>query len=280
MVAFDSPRRKGYGKTLLGVLLMLVYLFPVYWMVATSLKASGDVFAIPPEVVPSPVVLRSYVEAVFTNSAVIKGILNSMIIATSTLVLTLLLGSPAAYALARLRLRFALLIALLMLLAQVLPTINIALPLFLIFSRLGLVDTYLGLILANTALALPFAIIILRPFFLTVPGELIDAARIDGCTRFGAFWRVVLPLVRPGLITVGALTFVTAWGEFVFGLTLATSDELQPITVVLNRFIGQFGTRWNDLMAVSTVVALPIIAVFVGLQRFIVGGITSGATKE
>jgi multiple sugar transport system permease protein len=280
MVAFDSPRRKGYGKTLLGVLLMLVYLFPVYWMVATSLKASGDVFAIPPEVVPSPVVLRSYVEAVFTNSAVIKGILNSMIIATSTLVLTLLLGSPAAYALARLRLRFALLIALLMLLAQVLPTINIALPLFLIFSRLGLVDTYLGLILANTALALPFAIIILRPFFLTVPGELMDAARIDGCTRFGAFWRVVLPLVRPGLITVGALTFVTAWGEFVFGLTLATSDELQPITVVLNRFIGQFGTRWNDLMAVSTVVALPIIAVFVGLQRFIVGGITSGATKE
>jgi multiple sugar transport system permease protein len=256
------------------------YLFPVYWMVATSLKTSAGVFASPPQLVPLPPVFASYGEAVLGNGALLRGIFNSSLISAGTLALTFVLGAPAAYALARLQLRFTVLVSLTMLLAQMLPTINLAVPLYVIFARLALVDTYAGLILANTALALPFAIIVLRPYFLTVPGELVDAARVDGCTRLGAFWRVVLPLARPGLITVGALAFVSAWGEFVFGLTLATSDEMQPVTVVLNRFIGQYGTRWNDLMAISTVVALPIVVIFAALQRFIVGGLTTGAGKE
>jgi multiple sugar transport system permease protein len=272
--------RRRYGKTLIGVLIVSAYLFPVYWMIATSLKTNGDVFTIPPEIFPSPLVFGSYVESVLHSPPVIRSLVNSMVIATGTLVLTLVLGAPAAYGLARLRLRFTVLLTLVLLLAQMLPTINLALPLFVIFSGVGLVDTYLGLILANTALALPFAIIILRPFFLTVPGELMDAARVDGCGRFGAFARIALPLVRPGLVTVGALAFVTAWGEFVFGLTLATSEQMQPVTVALNRFIGQYGTRWADLMAVATVAALPITLIFAGLQRFIVNGITTGATKE
>jgi multiple sugar transport system permease protein len=273
-----TPR--SLGKMLLGLLVVAVYLFPVYWMIATSLKTNGDVFTIPPEVFPSPLVFGSYVEAVLNSPPVIRSLLNSMVIATGTLLLTLALGAPAAYGLARLRLRFTVAISLLLLLAQMLPTINLALPLFVIFSGVGLVDTYLGLVLANTALAMPFAIIILRPFFLTIPGELMDAARVDGCGRFGSFVRIALPLARPGLITVGALAFVTAWGEFVFGLTLATSEQMQPVTVALNRFIGQYGTRWADLMAVATVAALPITLIFAGLQRFIVSGITTGATKE
>lgn len=271
---------RRYGKSLAGALIVLVYLFPVYWMVATSLKTDGDVFTIPPELFPSPLVFGSYVDSVLGSPAVMRSLMNSLVIAVGTLALTLALGAPAAFGLARLRLRFTVLISLLLLLAQMLPTINLALPLFVIFSGIGLVDTYAGLILANTALALPFAIIILRPFFLTVPGELMDAARIDGCGRFGAFLRVALPLARPGLITVGALAFVTAWGEFVFGLTLATSEQMQPVTVALNRFIGQYGTRWADLMAVATIAALPIVVLFAGLQRFIVRGITTGATKE
>jgi multiple sugar transport system permease protein len=280
MATVRSLARGGYGKTLLGLLVVAVYLFPVYWMVATSLKTSAGVFASPPQLVPLPPVFASYEEAVLGNGALLRGIFNSALISAGTLALTFVLGAPAAYALARLRLRFAVLVALTMLLAQMLPTINLAVPLYAIFARLQLVDTYTGLILANTSLALPFAIIVLRPYFLTVPGELVDAARVDGCTRLGAFWRVVLPMARPGLITVGALAFVSAWGEFVFGLTLATSDEMQPVTVVLNRFIGQYGTRWNDLMAISTVVALPIVVIFAALQRFIVGGLTAGAGKE
>ncbi len=273
-------RRAGYLRMLLGLLVVAVWMFPVYWMLATSLKAAGDVFADPPDWFPAPLVVDSYETAVLDNPGVLRGLLNSTVIAAGTLALTLIVGAPAAYALARLRLRFAVLIALVLLLAQMLPTINLALPLFAIFSRLGLVDSYAGLILANTALTLPFAVIVLRPYFLSVPEELVDAARVDGCNRFGAFRRIALPLVRPGLVTVGALAFVMAWGEFVFGLTLATSEDMEPVTVVLNRFIGQFHTRWNDLMAVAVAAALPIIVVFAVLQRFVVSGLMAGATKE
>jgi multiple sugar transport system permease protein len=264
----------------LGVVLTCVYLFPIYWMVITAFKRPADMFAIPPDILPAPPTLQGFNDAVIGNEAVFQGIVNSLVIASGSLVITLALGAPAAYGLARLRLRFTGLIILLMLAAQMLPTINLALPMFAIFSRLNLVDSYFALTLANVSLTLPFAIIIMRPYFLSVPSELIEAAMIDGCSPFGAFRRIVLPLVRPGVVVAGALTFLTAWGEFVFGLTLATSDEMQPITVVLNRFIAQYGTRWNELMAVSTIIALPIVLTFLFAQKHLVEGLTAGATKE
>lgn len=270
-----------YTKTLIGTLILLVYLFPVYWMVATSLKEFSDIFAVPPQLFPAPPTLSAYSEAVIGDPFVLRSILNSAIISVSALTLTLVLAAPAAYALARRRLRFTAVVVFVLLVAQMVPTILIAGPLFVIFSRIGLVDSYLALILADTTIiSLPFAIIILRPFFLSVPQDLEDAAMIDGCTRLGALWRVVLPMVRPGLITAGAIAFLMTWGEFVFGLTLTTSEQLQPVTVALNEIQGQYSTRWNNLMAVSTAVALPIILIFVSLQRFIVGGLTTGATKE
>jgi multiple sugar transport system permease protein len=171
-------------------------------------------------------------------------------------------------------------VLLLLLISQLLPSIVIAGPLFVLFTRLHLVNSYLGLILADTNLTLPFAVIVLRPFFLGVPSDLEAAALVDGATRWGSFFRITLPLVRGGLITVAAFSFLFAWGEFVFALSLTTGTEYQPVTVALNRLIGQYGTQWNSLMAISTTVALPIIAVFAGLQRFIVGGLTAGATKE
>ena len=277
---FAAARHRRWVESGLCALLVGVYLFPVYWMVATSLKAQREIFAIPPKLLPWPPYFGSYETAVLGNADVARGVFNSTVIAIGTTIVTLLLAAPAAYGLARLRLRFTVAIGFVLLVSQMLPAINLALPLFVLFSRARLVDSFQALIVANATVTVPFAIIILRPFFLTVPGEVIDASRVDGSSRFGAFWRVALPLAGPGLITVAALTFLTAWGEFVFGLTLATSDEMQPITVVLSRFITQFGTRWNDLMAVSTVVALPIILFFIFLQRFIVGGLTAGATKE
>ncbi len=282
MAAVRSRARRGaYGKTALGTILVGLYLFPVYWMVATSLKTFKDIFAVPPRLAPVPPVITPYLEAVIRDPYVLRAILNSAIISVSTLVLTLLLAAPAAYALARRRLRFTAVVVFLLLLAQMVPTIIIAGPLFVIFGQVGLVDSYLALILADTTIiTLPFAIIILRPFFLSVPTDLEDAAMIDGCSRPGALWRVVLPVVLPGLITVGTFAFLLSWGEFVFGLTLITSEELQPVTVALSEIQGQYSTRWNNLMAVSTAIALPIVVIFVGLQRFIVSGLTVGATKE
>jgi len=136
------------------------------------------------------------------------------------------------------------------------------------------------MILADISATLPFAVIILRPYFLTVPAELEQAALLDGANRFKVFYQIVLPLVQPGLVTVAAFSFLIAWGEFIFALSLNLDEKLQPITVALNRFSGQYGTKWNEMMAVSTTVALPIILVFVLLQRFIISGIATGATKE
>jgi multiple sugar transport system permease protein len=273
-------RGRGYTRTLIGTLFVLAYLFPVYWMIATSLKTSGAIFATPPQLVPSPLVFSAYVDAVINNPLTIRAIINSAIIGIGTMMLTLLLATPAAYALARLKLRGGALMTLLLLITQLLPAIVIATPLFVLFSRIGLLNSYPALILADTTITLPFAVIIMRPFFLTVPSELEAAAKIDGCNQFSAFWRVVLPLVRPGLITVAVFAFLFSWGEFLFALSLNTSENVQPVTVALNKFIGQYGVQWNKLMAVATTIALPIILIFASLQRYIVGGLVAGSVKE
>lgn len=273
-------RRAGFGWTLLAAVIVICYLFPVYWMAATSLKSNAAVYASPPQMVPSPVDFSSYVEAVIQNPLTLRSILNSAIIGGGTMLLTLVLAVPSAYALARLNLRGGTLFMLLLLITQLLPAIIIATPLFVLFSRIGLVNSYPALIIADTTFALPFAVIVLRPFFLTVPRELEAAAKIDGCNQFDAFWRVILPLVQPGLITVAVFAFLMGWGEFLFAITLTTNEAIQPATATLNKFIGQYGTEWNRLMAVATTVALPIIIVFASLQRYIVGGLTAGSVKE
>jgi multiple sugar transport system permease protein len=271
--------RKGYPRTILATAFVLIYLFPVYWMVATSLKSRGDIFATPPKLFPIPPDVTSYLTQVLDNPVLITVLLNSVVISVGTMLLTLVLAVPGAYGLARLKLRGGGIMLLILLIGQLLPGIVIAGPLFLTYSRVGLLNTHLGLILADTTFTLPFSVIMLRPFFLTVPSELEAAAKVDGCTQFGVMWRIVLPYVRPGLITVAAFAFLIAWGEFVFALSLNTKTN-QPVTVALNNFIGQYGTQWNDLMAVSTVTSLPIILIFASLQQFIVGGLTSGAVKE
>jgi multiple sugar transport system permease protein len=280
MNIFHGVKRSGYGWTLLGAVIVIAYLFPVYWMVATSLKTNAGVYASPPQIVPWPPVFSSYYTAVIHNPLTLRSIFNSAVVGTGTMIFTLLLAAPAAYALARLNLRMGALIMLMLLLTQLLPAIVIATPLFVVFSRIGLINSYPALILADTTFTLPFAVIVLRPFFLTISRELEAAAKIDGCNQFDAFWRVILPLVRPGLITVAVFAFLMGWGEFLFAMTLSTNETVQPATAALNKFIGQYGTQWNNLMAVATTIALPIIAVFALLQRYIVSGLTAGSVKE
>jgi multiple sugar transport system permease protein len=276
----EGWRRGGYIWTILGIALVVVYLFPVFWMASTSLKTDADIYASPPKLIPVPLEWENYREAVLDNPPVLKALRSSFIISIGTVLLTLVLAVPASYALARLRLRLGAFVILVLLISQLLPSIVVAGPLFVLFSRIDLVNSYLGLILADTSITLPFSVIVLRPFFLSVPMDLEAAALVDGNTRLGAFLRIVVPLVRPGLITVGVFAFLFTWGEFVFGLSLTNKEDVQPITVVLNSFIGQYGTQCILLMAVAMTVAIPIILVFAGLQRFIVGGLTAGATKE
>jgi len=197
-----------------------------------------------------------------------------------TVVLALLLGAPAAYAMAHLRLRVAtVLMVLLLLMTQMFPEIMLATPLFVLFNRLGLVNTYPGLILADATGAVPFVTLVLRAYLIGVPHELTEAALVDGAGLFGAFWRVILPVAVPGIITAALFVFMGAWGDFTFGLTLTTNTSVQPVALGLYNFIGLHTTAWNDLMAGAVLTALPTTALLIVAQRYISGGLTLGALK-
>ncbi|RKL65790.1 sugar ABC transporter permease [Salipaludibacillus neizhouensis] len=248
-------------------------------MITTSIKPIQDVFATPPLIFPENIQFDAYIKNLIEDRSIFKYIRNSFIIATGTSLLTLILALPAAYALARFRLKGGGVFLLILLVTQMVPGIMMAMPLFIMFSTFNLLNSYLALIIGNTTLALPFAVLIMRPFFLSIPKGLEDAAVIDGCNRFTAFVRIVLPLTKPTLLTVGTFAFLFAWGDLIFALTLATDESIRPLTMGLTTFVGQYGTQWDSLMAVSTIAALPIIIIFIALQKYIVSGITAGAEK-
>jgi multiple sugar transport system permease protein len=275
-----SRRRGGYGRTAVGVVIVGVLLFPVYWMVLTSLRTPTEAVRTPPRLWPSGLTGSAYEKAVLDNDVILRAIGNSTIISTGTMLLTLLLAVPAAYILARRQVRGVNAMMLVLLVVQLLPAIAVATPLFVLFRRLELLNSFTGIVLADATVTVPFAILVLRPFFLRVPRELEAAALVDGCRPLGAFVRVVLPVARSGIITVAALSFLLAWGEFLFALTLTTSNDVRPLTVALTIFSSDAGTRWDQVMAVATLVAIPIVLLFIALQRFIVSGLTIGGIKE
>lgn len=275
-----SQKWRLSALTLISVVIMIVFLFPVYWMAKTSLTPVTELYHNPPHILPVGATLESYINNFVRNQDMIGYIGNSFIIATGTMVLSLLLSIPAAYALARLSIKGKALIMISVLSIQMLPGIMMAMPLYMMFSKVQLIDNFAGLIFADLIHSLPFAIITLRPFFLALPGGLEEAAKIDGCNKFTSFTKIILPLVKPGLMTVGAFCFLFGWGDFIFALTLTSSNEVRPLTLGLYRFIGQYGTEWNNLMAVATLAALPIIVIFVSMQKYVVGGVTAGAMKD
>lgn len=275
----NSRWRMG-GATFIGILIMVVFLFPVYWMVKTSITPVTELYHNPPHIFPVGATFESYINNFVRNQDMIGYIGNSFIIAIGTMVLSLLLAIPAAYALARLPIKGKGLMMISVLSIQMLPGIMMAMPLYIMFSKVQLIDNFAGLIFADLIHSLPFAIITLRPFFLALPGGLEEAAMIDGCNKFSSFTKIILPLVMPGLMTVAVFCFLFGWGDFIFALTLTTSNSVRPLTLGLYRFIGQYGTEWNNLMAVATIAALPIIVIFVSMQKYVVGGITAGSMKD
>lgn len=206
--------------------------------------------------------------------------MNSVIYGLSATVLTAILAIPAAYALARLPILFKTGTLFFFLILQAFPSIMLATPLFVLFSRLDLINYRITAIIAITTKTLPMAVVMLRPYFQSLPRDLEDAASVDGCSRIGALWRIILPLCLPGVITVAAFNFLSGWGDMIFSLTLLTDDTKRPISLGLYRYMGQYGVEWNQLMAASVVAALPAVAVFFFAQRYLVSGLTAGAVNE
>ncbi|WP_411151035.1 carbohydrate ABC transporter permease [Streptomyces sp. A30] len=271
--------RRPWLRTAVATLITAAFLLPVYWMVNTSLTEPDRIQADTPRWLPVPVTTENYSTALAAD-ALPQALLNSVVISCGVVALTLLLGVPLAYALARIPMRGSGAMVLALLIAQLPPSIVLAAPLFILERRAGLDDTHLGLIAADTTLTLPFAVIVLRPVLRSVPRELEEAAMLDGCGPLGVLLRVVLPVMMPGLFAVAGLAFLIGWGEFVFGLTLASEPAVQPVTVLLNSFVGLHGTAWGALMATATLISIPVVCVFAIFQRFIVGGLTAGSVKN
>lgn len=279
MRATKKHTRSQVMKSVVAWLIAAVYLFPVYWMINTSFKTSKDMFSDPPQLIPETIYTGSY-EAVFSDKyGIPQAFVNSLIIATTVLVLTLIIAVPSAYAVARLRSRTTTSMMIMLTVVQLLPAIAISVPLFVMFRKLDMTNTLFSVILADVSVTLPFAVILLRPYFKMFPYEVEEAAHLDGLSRIGTIVRIIIPTIRPGLIMIASFAFLMAWGEFTFALTLTTDQSIQPLTVALNRLIGQYGTNWNDLMAVATVIAAPVLILFIILQKYIVAGLAGGATK-
>ena len=264
--------------TAIGLLIAALYLFPIYWMYISGFKLSGEIFSRPPTFFPENPSLSAF-EYIFDRENVVRYIRNSFIIAISVTAITLALGTGAAYSLARIRSRWLDAALLFILVSQVLPQALMATPMFVIFRQLDILNTQLAVILATATKTVPFAIIILRTSFQLVPKDLEEAARVDGCTRFRAFLVIALPLARTGLLVAGALTFILAYGEFVYAISLLTSTELQPATVGLYGFVGAEFADWNNVMAFASLFVTPVMLLFILLQRRIVQGLTAGALK-
>ncbi len=274
-----NARLRTASLTGLGLLATAFMFFPIYWLVVTSLKPTNELFRRPPTFWPLHVDWNAYIANVIQNHDLLHYIWNSAQLGAETVLLSLALGAPAAYALARLPLRGKNLFLLVVLMLQMFPSIMLAVPLYVMFARVGLVNSLFAVSLAVTTRTLPFAILMLRPFFVELPRDLEEAASLDGCTAWGTFFKIFLPLTLPGLATVSAFNFLSGWSDFLFSLTLLTDDTKRPISMGLYKFISQYGVQWNDLMAVSVVAAIPAVLVFFFAQRYLIAGLTAGMDK-
>jgi multiple sugar transport system permease protein len=271
-----GPRR--WILLAIGITIAAFYLFPVYWMYVSSFKASSELNASPPTLLPQAPSLAAYVW-IFTRENIARYLGNSLFQSASVTLLTLLLATGAAYALSRVRSLWMDAVLVGIMLSQVLPPALLVTPMFVIFRQIDLINTQTAVILATTTKTLPFAVIMLRTTFAQIPIELEEAARVDGCSRLKAFFSVTLPLARIGYIVVGTLVFLLAYGEFVYPVSLVNKNELQPATVGLYGFVGADYSDWSNAMAFASIFVTPVIVIFMLLQRRIVSGLTAGALK-
>ncbi|MFB9948468.1 carbohydrate ABC transporter permease [Rhizobium puerariae] len=262
-----------------ALLLAAVYLFPLYWMYATALKTGSAMFASPPSFWPSDPQWSIY-GSVWESRNVGRYLWNSLVIASGAVSLIVILGTGCAYVLARYRNVWVDIGLFLILMLQVLPASLMITPIFVGFSQLGLLDyPRTAVILAIAAKSMPFFVVLVRATFMSVPMELEEAALVDGNSRFGAFFHIVLPLARNGILVSAILIFMQAFGEFVYSKSMIQAIEFQPASVGLNSFMGPNTNEWNNIMAYAAMYVTPILAIFVLLQRRIVSGLTSGALK-
>jgi multiple sugar transport system permease protein len=266
--------RAGIGHTIIGIVILAVMLFPLYWMLNVSLQHSSGAVATP--WLPTDISFDGYSKALSDQGG---HLVTSLTIAIGTVIVSLLIAAPAAYALAHFRVRGAGVVLLVILISQMVPNIVVANALYSAYSNLGLLNSIPGLILADSSLGIPFAMLILRAFMLTIPPSLMEAAQVDGAGPIRVFVSIVLPLCRNAIITAALFCFLFAWGDFLFALTLTTTEDVRPVTLGLYTYVGAFVADWSSVMATAVMASIPAVLLLVIAQKYVAAGTTAGAVK-
>ena len=253
--------------------------FPALWMLLSSFKPNTEIFRFPPTFLPEVFTLGAYTD-ILTNPEKVRFFLNSYLVAGTVVLLTLLAGIMAGYALSRFQFPLKSLINTVVISVQAVPPITLLIPYFGLVVWLRLYDSLWALVLTYMVATIPYAILMMTGYFNTIPRELDEAVKVDGGNSLRALWQVLVPIARPGIVSVGAYTFMVAWNEFLFALTLTQSRENRTVPVGIQLLMGEHSFKWSEMMAMSVLGCLPVLVLFLIFQRQFVSGMTAGAVKS
>ena len=271
---------KNVALSALAVVILCVLLFPVFWIVVTSLKTEQEIFRIPPTIIPEQLNLNSYAAQVENGDFnMFHSFFNSFIISMGAMVIAVVLAVPASYGIAKYKFKGRGMMLLGFLVTQMLPVAVLLTPMFMMFKGMHVYNTPIAAIIADATIGIPFSILILKNYFASIPKELEEAAYIDGCNRFTAFVRVLIPVAKPGVMVYAIFSFLYAWGDLAYGMTFIIDQQKRPITAGIFNFMGQYGTKWSYLTAFAVVTIIPVTLIFIFMQKYIISGMTSGAVK-
>lgn len=267
------------GLTIIGLVLGALFAgLPVLWMVAASFKSNQAIFAFPPRLIDESFSFASYIE-VFTNPEQLRFFFNSYLVSTLVTILTLVVGILAGYSFSRYVFRFKNLLNLIIIGVQSVPPITLLIPYFGLIVALGLYNSYWALIFTYMVFTLPYAIIMMTGYFNTLPRELDEAVMIDGGSSLTILWRVLVPISLPGIVSVGVYTFMLAWNEFLFALTLTKTNDMRTVPIGIQLLMGQHAYEWNQMMALSVLGSIPVLLLFLVFQRYFIAGMAAGSIK-
>lgn len=270
----NSATARRLSRTALGILFVAIMLFPVYWMLNTALQSGSA--ATNATILPIHPDFSSFAIAIHDQ---LGNLVTTLIIALGTVAFTLLIATPAAYALAKFKLPWLNAVLLALVITQMIPGVVIANAIYPIYNSLGLLDSIPGLIFSDASTSVPFAILILRAFMMSIPASLIEAARVDGASQFRAFRSIAVPLSRNAIITAGLFSFLFGWSDFLFALTLTTGQSIRPITLGIYNYLNANVQSWGPVMATAVLASIPAIVLLIFAQRFIAAGALGGALK-
>lgn len=273
-----TERIKTFLTYVFLVFMVIISIFPIMWMIDSSLKGTSEIYSSPPTFSIHHVTLENYIRVMF-ESGIPRAFLNSIIISVTATFITLVLGCLAGYGFSRYRFKGRRMLYVGLLYGQMMPAVVLIIPVYLVFSKIGLIDSYFSLILPDVAITVPLATLMLKSFFDGVPIELEDAARIDGTTKLGILLKIIIPIAKPGLVSVAIYTFLSTWEEFIFALNLTNSAAVRTLPIAINMFKGEFVIDWGAIMASGAVISLPVILLFVLCNKVFVKGLSEGGVK-